>query len=256
MDKRQIEQKISLIPQNTLGEGIINDKEYLFLFKKTEKIITATYILSDFIPSTENLKKSLKDNSHDILDSVCDLLYKRGDRGVCVQRIKSGLIKLTSQYGLAEVSGHVTSMNGGILKNEIGNLLRILDSLERSFDHEQFPEMKQNYFNIDVRSKRQYSQRTEDRGQRTEKIYKGHDKGQRDTEMSDISSSSRIQNPESRIQNIKDVMKDKGLMSIKDISSVIIDCSEKTIQRTLNSMVEKGHIRRVGERRWARYELF
>jgi predicted transcriptional regulator len=48
------------------------------------------------------------------------------------------------------------------------------------------------------------------------------------------------------------VLKNKGV-SIKDIVAVVKDCSEKTIQRELAALVEKGLIRKQGERRWSIY---
>jgi hypothetical protein len=50
------------------------------------------------------------------------------------------------------------------------------------------------------------------------------------------------------------VRKNRGA-SIKDISRVIKDCSEKTIQRELNTLIEQGAIIREGERRWSTYRL-
>ena len=41
--------------------------------------------------------------------------------------------------------------------------------------------------------------------------------------------------------------------SIKDISSVVKDCSEKTIQRELSVLIEEGLIEKRGERRWSVY---
>ena len=42
-------------------------------------------------------------------------------------------------------------------------------------------------------------------------------------------------------------------ITIKDISNQILGCSEKTIQRELNSLLEDGVIDRVGEKRWSKY---
>ena len=42
-------------------------------------------------------------------------------------------------------------------------------------------------------------------------------------------------------------------VSIKDISDVVRDCSEKTIQRELAELVRQGRIKKVGERRWSQY---
>jgi GTP-binding protein HflX len=41
----------------------------------------------------------------------------------------------------------------------------------------------------------------------------------------------------------------------KAISTVIFDVSEKTIQRTLQLLIDKGQIKKEGERRWAKYQL-
>jgi energy-converting hydrogenase A subunit M len=44
-------------------------------------------------------------------------------------------------------------------------------------------------------------------------------------------------------------------LSIKDVAKKVKGCSEKTIQRELNSLVEKKQARRIGEKRWSRYIL-
>ncbi len=44
-------------------------------------------------------------------------------------------------------------------------------------------------------------------------------------------------------------------ISIKDISEKIVGCSEKTIQRELNALVDAKKITRIGEKRWSRYTL-
>lgn len=44
-------------------------------------------------------------------------------------------------------------------------------------------------------------------------------------------------------------------VSIKDISMHVLGCSEKTIQRELNALVDDGSVERVGEKRWSKYIL-
>jgi DNA-binding transcriptional ArsR family regulator len=56
-----------------------------------------------------------------------------------------------------------------------------------------------------------------------------------------------------RAERIKTVLEAKPQASVKDIAEVITDVSEKTIQRELNSLIEKGQVIREGERRWSRY---
>ncbi len=64
-----------------------------------------------------------------------------------------------------------------------------------------------------------------------------------------------LESKDDREKKILEVIQDKGIVSIKDISSVIFDVSEKTIQRTLQLLIDKGQIKKEGERRWAKYQL-
>ncbi len=58
-----------------------------------------------------------------------------------------------------------------------------------------------------------------------------------------------------RQQVILDTIKEKGELSIKDLTDVIQGCSEKTIQRELISLVSTGILSKTGERRWSKYSL-
>jgi hypothetical protein len=58
-----------------------------------------------------------------------------------------------------------------------------------------------------------------------------------------------------RRDSIMNLLQDKPELSIKDITTVITDCSEKTIQRELVAMVNEGILKKEGERRWSKYSL-
>jgi DNA-binding transcriptional ArsR family regulator len=58
-----------------------------------------------------------------------------------------------------------------------------------------------------------------------------------------------------RAERIKTVLEAKPQATIRDIAEIITDVSEKTIQRELNSLIEKGQVYREGERRWSRYSV-
>ena len=51
------------------------------------------------------------------------------------------------------------------------------------------------------------------------------------------------------------LLKKKKELTIKDIALIIKDCSEKTIQRELISLISLGVLKRTGERRWSKYSL-
>ncbi|MEK7638603.1 MAG: hypothetical protein AAB388_00400 [Patescibacteria group bacterium] len=58
-----------------------------------------------------------------------------------------------------------------------------------------------------------------------------------------------------RAARIKTVLEAKPHATVKDIAEVITDVSEKTIQRELNSLIDKGQVAREGERRWSKYSV-
>ncbi len=73
----------------------------------------------------------------------------------------------------------------------------------------------------------------------------------------DISSDAHLVYSQltDRGERIKTVLEAKPEATIKDIAEIITDVSEKTIQRELSSLIEKGQVIRQGERRWSRYSM-
>ncbi|MHB1118342.1 MAG: DeoR family transcriptional regulator [Minisyncoccota bacterium] len=60
---------------------------------------------------------------------------------------------------------------------------------------------------------------------------------------------------EARRTRILKLIKDNREVTIKDIATYFPELSEKTIQRELVSLVEKGVLKKSGERRWSRYSI-
>jgi len=61
------------------------------------------------------------------------------------------------------------------------------------------------------------------------------------------------QGQKERLARILDFVLKNKRVSIKEISSVVRECSEKTIQRELTVLIQQGLVQRVGERRWSFY---
>ena len=69
----------------------------------------------------------------------------------------------------------------------------------------------------------------------------------------EVSISGKQNEKNERSNIILSLIKDKREVSIKDISITLTDCSEKTIQRELNTLVSKGQIKKTGSKRWSKY---
>jgi len=59
----------------------------------------------------------------------------------------------------------------------------------------------------------------------------------------------------SRADTILGILKATGESSISSIAAQLPSVSEKTVQRELITLVERGVVNRVGERRWSKYKL-
>ena len=66
-------------------------------------------------------------------------------------------------------------------------------------------------------------------------------------------SQENHQRQSERTLTILKIVNENKRVSIKDISKVIKNCSEKTIQRELNVLIQQGLVRKEGERRWSTY---
>lgn len=82
--------------------------------------------------------------------------------------------------------------------------------------------------------------------------------GQPQAHIKDI-SDKRVSNKMSdspaseRVSLILQFIQKAKRASIKEIAAVVKGCSEKTIQRELGALIERGLVRKVGERRWSVY---
>ncbi len=71
--------------------------------------------------------------------------------------------------------------------------------------------------------------------------------------IKDKRSQGQSKGQSERMSLILDLVRKRKSLSIREIASTVRDCSEKTIQRELNILIERGLIRREGERRWSVY---
>src|SRR3989344_4869195 len=73
--------------------------------------------------------------------------------------------------------------------------------------------------------------------------------------LKDIKDTAKMSNKtqSERMSLILTFIQKHKQASIKDIAAVVKGCSEKTIQWELRALIERGLVRKVGERRWSVY---
>lgn len=218
-----------------------------YSIRKAEKIVSALYLVSSIIKDDDSMKWRIREESVSFISTVlifCSAIPIERDHAL--QSLTSSANSLSSLLRVSSDSGLISKMNISIIIPEIDSFIEFIqkDSTENQ------PTgyvLSNSFFGNDLAESSALS------------IYKGHDKRRDETLKTQNSNKSHVMDikgkKNSRQQNIINLLRKNSNLTIKDFGKIITDCSEKTIQRELMSLVEKGVIKREGERRWSTYSL-
>lgn len=215
------------------AKRLIQDEGYYkYIFKKTERIVSVVFYILNSVPEDSKTLMHIEDIQHaarSVHDAVLLSLESRVHASEDIVRgLAHALISLESKLTVAQVSGIIAPEVHSVFTNEIDAVLRGINK----------------YIGEDSELLT-FNNSTEQTVTQTNRVSHGPVKTR-------IQSSSQ---PDRR-ERIKTILEAKGEASIKDISDIVSDVSEKTIQRELNAMITDNVVKRHGERRWSKYSLF
>lgn len=262
MDKRHTEGEKYIANRFNEYKEFIKDKHVSFVIKKTERIVYGVYMLSRFVPEENSLCDDLKKTSHTLLESVAQFVSTTGIVHKDIDRVHAYLQYMSSLLSLAFISGYISSSNVEIMKNEINYLHKHIEELSTHSASETgqitlkpdlfvITQTKQENKTLQSKSIMSFKENQENAQNKEVSFKKTH----ASKPLAVLTPSLKSEPKDDREKRILDVIRDKNIVSIKDISTVIFDVSEKTIQRTLQLLIDKGQIKKEGERRWAKYQL-
>ena len=219
-----------------------NDDYYNLVFKKTERIASAVfYILSHVVITEQNRvhydNLSIKAMSlHSIVIDTLNLYENQIEDGL--HPLKQALVALESTLKIAIAARLITADIELVIVEEIDGVLRHL---------------RHHYTNELYLSPGQSSNQTNNISRQTPRPRRTRP----NIPMNDLSSDAILVYSDlgDRTARIKTVLEAKPEATIKDLGDIITDVSAKTIQRDLNSLIERGEVIRQGERRWSRYSI-
>lgn len=269
-----------------------------FSIKKTQKLVTALYMVTDCMDADESLKLKMRSLGIELLSDIHQLsLMRATDKHFSVS---SSLLKINEIISFVEIAfiiGFVSEMNTNILKSEF-NLLKeefvkyqdknqVLiteNPMSSSSPVARFSINKESLsvplptYNDPTSQTKPFWSKDLDNVSNEDFDDKGQIKDNKQVmsftkKLEILSYKNKIEamdTPPQKsfikedksdrkdkifklIKSKKDLLNGQEGVSIKDISSSFTDCSEKTIQRELNDLVQKGQIRKTGEKRWSRY---
>ena len=250
-------------------KSLSNIPIYEFANKKTEKLVTALYMVSDCMDSDDALKGKLRQLGVELLSDMYKLsTLSPMDKHVHISSSLARVNEILSFVEIAYTIGFISEMNTAILKKEFMILIGELENHQKKDKHFTFTLNEQMFSTPEIPSVRQPA-RPHDSSGAGGGLAQVKRTPFNSMSFSSVSSVTNLTDRKDRTDKILNLIKDlsrnkaekKDLpageagVSIKDISSSFTNCSEKTIQRELNSLVSKGQLKKTGAKRWSRYAI-
>lgn len=291
----QVEKAIQILGKSAANSIIKDDSYLLFIFKKTERIVSAIYMVTKNLPDSEPLKTELRavglDFIKDILSPSERALFSGQEY---LHLATADLARLLSLLNVAYVADFISTMNFSLFRKEVEGLLSALENKGKSGSLLTAPLFPPDFFDVsleklsvsepeletgDMRavSRLDVGAKTEGENDRPatapSRISKGHEiVGKKNVlykkpkilglkERSPVGRKSHMTRfviekvNEERKQMILKLLSGKDSATMKDFLFAVKGCSEKTIQRRLLELVRDGLLKREGEKRWSAYSL-
>jgi len=224
------------------------DIRRVYLYKKAERLARAVHLIAPAFVNSPALRVRADQIAVALVDgAVLPPLAAR-------ENVSRELLALSSLLAMARTGGLLSAMNAELIARESHLLLEELASYEEprmSLDPMQsIAELTRESRKGAASSLSRLAPRAAlpaARPAKQARLDKGH--------VSDNDKGHSAPVNASRREAIVSVIRTKGPSRIKDISTLIRDVSEKTIQRELQALVTAGILIKEGERRWTVYSL-
>ncbi len=220
------------------------DIKRVYIYKKAERLAKAIHLIAPAFVDSASLRNRV--------DSIAIGLVDAAIRPPVAARaaLSRELLALSSVLSIARTGGMLSSMNAELIAREAHLLLQEVAAYEEP-----------RLFLDDVPSLAEIAKRagkepvarphaSAPEKPRAAAASKGHGK---DNPIKDTYADGKLHG---RQEAILEVLRGRPEgAGIKDVSTVIRNVSEKTIQRELMALIDAGVVRKEGERRWSTYYI-
>jgi hypothetical protein len=224
------------------------DIRRVYIYKKAERLAKAIHLVSPAFRTAVALRDRMDAVAVGLVDAA--ILPPSAAR----DSMSRELLALSSVLSIGRVGGLLSAMNADLIAREAQQLLQEIATYEepRLFLDE-VPSLAQLAKEVGAERTLGTMYRAPEtvRESRPEKPKSAAlSKGQFIGQVKDIKDKTS-----DRRDAIISILNSKGPSYIKDISMLIRDVSEKTIQRELQALIDTGQILKTGERRWTMYSV-
>jgi hypothetical protein len=227
------------IRTNPFGANVTGENSY----RRAERISAALHLVTNHVPEEEPLRSIIRNKGLELLSVILEL--RSGFRGPASEKGQSVLVairELISLTRLLAVSGYISVQNANAIAEALDELGSLMVVSQRSalaeqltISHDQLipPTIQGGFSRLD----------------RAHPIPRSPRRPLSAGEQSVAGSANQ------RSERIMDILKLGGMLGIRDIAANLPQYSEKMVQRELAELVTAGKVRKVGAKRWSRYQL-
>ena len=232
-----------------------NNHFHAFIFKKTEKLVSALYLVTSFVPENEPIRITLRGKSLCLLSDTMSLrTLSHKMLPSAISTVVATILEIIALLEIGRDSGYVSEMNVSVLKEEYLTLGAMLKRKGAGIVPQGVEITEEMLAVPDMYLAQLYSNNTYGR-QSSQKRITQTQKSRTAAAKGTVSEHGAQDRHSDRKQHILKLIKTRGAVSVKEVATVVLDCSEKTLQRELLSLVKVGILKKKGEKRWSTYSL-
>jgi hypothetical protein len=231
------------------------DIRRIYIYRKSERLAKALQLITPAFASAPSLRNRIDGIAVGLIDAA--ILPPTLARDA----LSRELLALSSILSVARAGSLLSDMNADLITREAHLLLQEIAGYEepRLF-LEESPTLAELAKRAPDMSESRHTEDLLPEPQRRELLsrtgpIKTFSKGQSKGQIKDTALHTSSQTISARQESIVTILENKGPSYIKDISMLIREVSEKTIQRELQVLVDSGRVVKEGERRWTRYSV-
>lgn len=266
--------------------SFIKDKDGIQVYRRSEKICKAYFLLTRHIADNESIKSKLRDSAIQLNSKTLELVAAVNKTEALSRQVVLEAVSLVSMSDMAATSGLISPSNYTVVVSQIEIFIAEIEKYWKSMSYgsQAIPSTLFDIEHLTVADSEAlerentnvsfigHSQKTNIGGAKIlySNTHLGGPSGRSHEKKSHVAHVSHSVHPPARSSAhqpkidehknerqtlIVDTIRAKGELSIKDLVGVIKGCSEKTIQRELIALVSSGTLLKTGERRWSKYSI-
>ncbi len=253
-----------------LASFLDSNPDFVYVYKKTERLIMATYMVTDILSDSDPLKNNVRESALGLLSATIFLKDERLSQKA-VDIFHEGVLHVVSLLDISYATGRITEMNASVLKREFESLLEYANSVvEKKRTSPGDSSFSPSFFDVKKPEHKKGPHQSTGGSLDTERSSQSRSFDSQEKEISQTSTSKQISpkrshvRPSGYIGNVAknerraaifNLLREKKEITVRDLATVVTDCSVKTLQRELLQLVDEGILNKEGERRWSRYSL-